>query len=387
MQAFYGKKGVPYYSLLNNGVRFNEYVGVIQIGKMTIEVLPKADNDDSGEAEWRGVLIDMLRSVGIFKIHAPTSAALRVKPNSILDLYIELFIQEAEQLLRAGLIKKYRKKDSNCGALKGNLLFAQHIQKNLVDKTHFFTRHTVYDVHHHLHRILYKTLLLLDRINTNVALRSRIGVLLLDFPPQEDLNVFDATFEKLVFDRKTEPYRKSIEIARLLLLNYHPNVNSGNNHLLTLMFDMNKLWERFVFTSLREYFSMDNLYSVTGQTSKYFWKPLGGVRSSIRPDIVIQPGSGDACCIVLDTKWKNLNGYNPSPDDLRQLYVYHEFYNAKKVALVYPGKFKPVKGTYYTRDEKPGEKECSVMGIRVLTIIRDWKTEIGKNILSWAGSD
>lgn len=90
MQDFYGKKGVPYFTLLNKGIRFCEYVGVIQIGKVTIEVLPKAHKDDNEENKWREVLINMLRSVGLFNIKAPTSTSLKVKPNSILDLYIEL---------------------------------------------------------------------------------------------------------------------------------------------------------------------------------------------------------------------------------------------------------------------------------------------------------
>ena len=69
LQSYFGENGVPYYSLIHNGVRFNEYVGVIQIGETIIEVLPKADNSQKGADEkkkWRDILIDMLFAVGIF---------------------------------------------------------------------------------------------------------------------------------------------------------------------------------------------------------------------------------------------------------------------------------------------------------------------------------
>src|SRR5688572_24065457 len=70
LQKFYGEKGVPYYSLIHHGVKFNEYVGVIQIGNQVIEVLPKADKFRD-ETLWRQVLIGMLRASGMFNIKAP----------------------------------------------------------------------------------------------------------------------------------------------------------------------------------------------------------------------------------------------------------------------------------------------------------------------------
>ena len=181
---FFGK-GVPYYSLIRNGIQFNEYVGAIQVGNTLISVLPKADKrkkeDEAEKKKWNQVLIDMLRAVHGFNVKAPSSSQLKIRNNSVLDLYFELFITETEYLLHRGLVKKYRKTEGNLNTLKGSLQFNKQVSKNLVHKERFFTKHSIYDKEHLLHIILYKTLIVLKRINTNSALIGRINALLLNF--------------------------------------------------------------------------------------------------------------------------------------------------------------------------------------------------------------
>jgi 5-methylcytosine-specific restriction enzyme subunit McrC len=382
LQHYYGS-GVPFFKLIHNGVQFNEYVGVIQIGKTLIEVLPKADKNSNSKVEenkWRDILIGMMRSVGGFNIKSTSSSHLKIKPNTILDLYFEFFIKEVEYILHSGLVKKYRKKEGNVSALKGSLQFSKHIQHNITHQERFYVRHTTYDLEHQLHIILYKTIQLLKQINTNALLQSRIGSLLLNFPEMPDIKVTENTFNSLTFNRKTAHYKKGIEIAKLLLLQYHPDISKGRNNVLALMFDMNMLWEKFVFKSLQKHKKSQS--RITAQTSKYFWKPEKGNRSRMKPDIWIENG-GES--IILDTKWKNLNGYNPSPDDLRQMYVYHEYYNAKKVALVYPG-FKNEKrnGLFlHPVSSIPIDKECSVISIEVESNIKKWQESISEQFNDW----
>jgi 5-methylcytosine-specific restriction enzyme subunit McrC len=384
---FFGK-GVPYFSLIRNGIRFNEYVGAIQLGNLLISILPKADKyqqeTTDEKVKWNTILVDMLRVVNGFEVKAPSSSHLKLKNNSVLDLYFEIFVSEVEALLHRGLAKKYSQTEGNLTALKGSIRFSQHISKNSIHKERFYTKHSTYDVEHMLHIILYRTLLLLKRINTSSALTGRINALTLNFPEMPDRKVTQADFDKIVLNRKIQDYHKAIEIARLILLHFHPDLSGGRNDVLAVMFDMNMLWEKFVLASLKK----EKTLITRGQDSKSFWQPELGYRRAIRPDITIEKADGSK--YVIDTKWK-LVSYKPSMDDLRQMFAYHHYFKAKKVALMYPGHYPPTKGSFVrikdsdNTPQKPEDKllECGLLFSQVKESVKDWQVKIGEMVNTW----
>ncbi|WP_018615733.1 McrC family protein [Segetibacter koreensis] len=352
MQVYYGAKGNPYYNLTHKGVKFTSYVGVLQVAGLTIEVLPKADKQETDKTVWHGFLVDMLRTVGLLDTYETGTASLRLKSHSILDLYMKMFVKEVRYLLQTGLVKKYRKTESNSFALKGSLLFSKNLQHNLVHAERLYVRHSTYDRENIFNQVLYKTLLLLRHINTSSNLAGKIESLLLDFPECNNLQVNDVFFEKLVFDRKTEAYKKAIQIARLLLLHYHPDIRKGGNEVIALMFDMNKLWEAYVYKKLRK--QLLGRYTVRGQVGTGFWQPQTGRTVRVYPDIVVYDLSGNVVCI-LDTKWKNVSGNSPSDDDLKQMLVYNLYFGSVKSALLYPSTNEySFEGTF----AKDGHGEC-----------------------------
>lgn len=315
-----------YFTIIHKGIRFGSYVGVIQIGGLTIEILPKADNNEKADKNlWQNVLLNMLKVCKRIQVESISETQLKKRYHSILDVYFELYLNEIERLVKKGLIRKYRKNQSNQNALKGKLLFAQNIQQNVVHKEHFYCEHQAYDKNHLLHQILYKGLLALKTF-VNDSLKDKLNRLLFEFQDIENINIQKKHFDKIIIDRKNHDYQKAIDIAKIIILNYSPSLNYGNENLLTLLFDMNVLWEEYIFRILQKH--KTNEMEVSFQNSDKFWE-----NKRIRPDIVLKINNET---FVIDTKWKIIEANNPSDDDLKQMFTYNLHWNAEKTLLLYP---------------------------------------------------
>lgn len=359
LERYYGTNGTPYYSLIHKGVKFNQFVGVIQVGDTSIEVLPKTDRSTADKNTWRDVLIQMLRITSGIEASATSRSDLKLHSNSIFDLYIELFIKECEKLTHQGLVKKYRKVKENQTALKGRLHMPGQVRDNMIHKERFHVEYSKYDYNHLINQILRKTLTVLTQIPIRFDLRSRVKRQLLYFENIGDCVANEALFNLVFLNRKTERYSEALEIARLILLNYHPDISKGSNHVLALMFDMNQLWERFITKMMRRHLS--NRYSVKAQSSKIFWQSERG-RKRLKPDILLIPKDQTDEKIVVDTKWKSPSKYRPSDNDLRQIFAYNQLFDCKKGVLLYPGAEKQTMGRFET--ENGGN--CAIRSIHVI---------------------
>ncbi len=358
----------PYYRLVRGGVQFCQYVGVFQAGGVRVEVLPKADRKGD-RGQWRDSLLQMLQSTGSLVAQAPSMAALCLAPDSILDAYLKLFVAELDKLMHHGLIRRFRSAEGNLNAMRGALRFGKHIQQNHAHQERFYVRYLEYTSRHPLHAVLLETLNLVSRLNTTPSLRGPIAAMLLAFPEQDRVRADAAWFARWRHDRKSEPYRAALDIARLLLLNFHPDLRGGRDHVLALMFDMNVLWEKFVLAALRRHLGSDTC-QVFAKSGVDLWQSGDASRTvAVYPDIVVREDGRQA---VLDTKWK-IVGSAPSVHDLRQMYAYSRLHGTAATALVYPGE----QATFHSgsfMDDDGGS--CGMLSIPVSRDIGAWQATI-----------
>ena len=375
---FNDKHDNKYYTIIRNGIKFSQYVGVIRIGNLIIEILPKADKiryEDKQESydRWRKVLLKMLAISGYLRVDSVSQSYLKRRKNSLLDLYFELYLNEIESILRRGPVKKYRQVDSNLKALKGRIKFGQHIRRNLIHQERFYAVHQQYDYEHLINQILLKGLLILKQITNNGFITSRINKLLFLFPEIREVPINETSFEKVNLNRKTEFYSRALDIAKMLILNYSPDISRGENDMLAILFDMNMLWERYVYKRLK-LFERGGNYRVGYQEGKRFWE-----NRKIRPDLVIRK---EGEIIVLDTKWRLAEPDKPTDDELKQMYAYNLYWDAQKSILLYPGSESKKDGKY-GRFHKGilNEHYCKVGFVRVLNDDNEMNKEVAKEII------
>ncbi|MBK7870430.1 MAG: hypothetical protein IPJ74_06975 [Saprospiraceae bacterium] len=324
LAAFAEQYSEKYFSIQHKSIRFSHYVGALQVGNLMIEILPKTDQTEGATVQ--KILLDLFRECKILQPETMNVSNLSSRKGNLLDLYIAQFLSDTENLLHQGLIKTFHLVTNNRPVLKGRLLLHKQLAHNAWHQERFYTAHHDFNYHHPYNQFLYEALHILKDISLHPALLFKVQELLHRFPPLSRWSRPYPAIETLKFDRQNNRYASALRMALLILQHFQPDMRAGNLPVLALLFDMNALFEEFVFRQLQK--AANESISVQRQVRRSFWE-----QRYLQPDILLTINNKR---IVLDTKWKHLTKVNPEMEDLRQMFVYNQYFDAAHSALIYP---------------------------------------------------
>jgi len=330
-----------FFEIEHQRLRCKQFVGVVQVGRLVIEILPKADRDDEDLARWHNALLTMLQKVHGLRLYPADKANLSLRRTNLMDLFLDQFVKELHALVHAGLVKKYHPKRSNQAALKGRLDFPRHLRMNLVHRERFAVIHQAYDTDHVLHSVFKEALWIVEHTCTNADIVGRAQDVNWAFENVIGRAIVASTFDHIRLDRKTAPYAEALQLAELIILNYNPDLRSGREPVLSILFDMEILWEKFIHRLLAR--RCPDGWRLIGQDSERFWE-----HRTVKPDLVFTQGG--QVRLIADTKWKVPDDDEPSIADLRQMFAYNMRFVSRRSMLLYPGKSRSIPGSFVNHE-------------------------------------
>ena len=329
LAAYSERAGNAAFRIGHRKVTVGHHVGYLQVGRLRVEVLPKLRS--AGDGDWRGLLLHMLREVLSLRIAVQQTAPLQSRPGTVYRVMVERYLDLVQGLLREGLARAYREVESNERCMRGRLVVGQHLRVNAGHRERLYVAYPVFDADRLLNRILHQAL---DRVVKTTAdgdHRCRAESLLGAFPEVGRTPVRAQDFERIRLNRSTFRYGEALELARLILLNERPDLRWGGKPVVSLLFDMNALFEAYVLKQLRRVPGV----RVRAQARKVFWRgSTEGVRL-LKPDLLVDAPEWSSP-LVIDTKWKVPKSDRPGDEDLRQIFAYLRMFDASRGVLLYP---------------------------------------------------
>ena len=319
------------------------YVGVIQTKDgTTIEILPKIKNATTEKS--KDILIKMLKTLKNSPFKNLSVANLKSSKIPLFEIFISMFLEELTVLVRNGIKSDYISKEENLKFLKGKLKISEQIKYNTIHKERFFVQYEEFISNRVENRLIKTTLQFLynkSKLNKN---QQRIREFLFVFDEIEISHNIKTDFSKIKLNRQMKDYEQVLLWCKTFLFENSFSPYKGNDIAFALLFDMNLLFESFVYSYLKK---SSNFQDIKSQDRTHHLAYENGIgRFRLKPDIVINSGK-----IIADTKWKILSedkAYNGVlQDDMYQLYAYGTKYdNCEKIYLIYPFDELIIKNSY-----------------------------------------
>lgn len=323
--------GSPIFKWGNKTLIAQQWVGVISTPNISIEVMPKIANTSTVE-EIRDKLVKMLLLVNNVSSKETITSSLSYGTHGFIDVLASIFLRKLEKEVLRGIILSYEKVSNNLQAVKGSIDFTQHINKNAMVESKFFCKYSKMTKNHLINQTIKYTLALLNRVVRTNLNKIMIKKLSLYFEDVEDVAVTLDDVEKIQYHRNNIRYSEIIDYCKIFISGTALELRVGFVKLNFLMFDMNKLYQEFIYKSLKRILK-DKIYRA--KTSYLLTNRSNGAKKAkLIPDIFYRINSNKE--VVIDTKWKIVEKF-ASEKDLYQMNAYMSVFNdVEESILLYP---------------------------------------------------
>ena len=362
-----------FFKITKDAIVPQNFVGTIPLDDIQIEILSKIPLVENNIEAEKIRFLEILQSIDYFKEKIFSNSKIEITDTSILEIFIHLFIEEVEKIIKKGLIYRYVDKNENFNVFKGKLDINNHIKYNFSHKEKFFMKFDEFSVDSLENITIKLTIQKLKKISVNLKNKENLNKIGHYF---ENVSILDGSIENLkylTFDRMNDYYKNAIQWTKIFLNNQSSSIFSTNNgEIPSILFPMETIFENYIANKLvniiqeKSYNQLaikvqDNSCSIFSSISLNNVKIDNNILR-IRPDIVIK--NKDAKEIfILDTKWKILNKlddkFKISTEDVYQMLAYVKTYSdrnknkyiCKRAYLIYPAT-NMNQSTFFTKDDK-----------------------------------
>ncbi len=332
---------IGYKRNIGNIVTIKNYVGLIHMQNgQQIQILPKINfgiEEDDRNMKTKKIFLKMLHSMKNFPNKVFNDASLKIDKMNLYENFINMYLQEVQQLIKYGIKSTYVMQENNLKFYKGKLLVNKHIKKNIIHRERFYVAYDEFLQNRPENKLLKATLLKLQKLTASIENSKKIKQLLTMFEMVETSINYQKDFSKVHIDRNMQNYRLLMQWSKVFLMNKSFATFSGNNRSRALLFPMESIYESYVAQNIKKIMEPVG-WDISTQNKGYYLFTIPRKRFALKPDIVMRH---EERVVVLDTKWKQLinnehKNYGISQVDMYQMYAYSKKYKTSEIWLLYP---------------------------------------------------
>ena len=304
-------------------VRTRSWVGVVRLPTVEIRVVPKVTGDQLG-------LVRLLQyASGLDALtRLRDGATLDASSDSLLELFVLLFVEASERVLRRGLLSGYIEREDDLPMVRGRILGDRQVLERFGQLDRIVCRFD--ELEHDVveNQLLSAALRVASPRVTSVGLQRRISRLRGVLEPICDIDQLDLAGARatLTYNRLNAHYETAHRLGWLLFdaLGIDDLFAPGETRSFSFLLDMNRLFERFVTRAIEQILPVVR-YRVTSQVS--FKSVVWNVSSqrpytNIIPDVVVERRGESDCRVAIDAKYKLYDERGFDPGDIYQTFLY-----------------------------------------------------------------